>query len=319
MTGVPGDGFGEDYEALRGGMGAVEVGRDVLFVDGPDARSYLQGQCSQDVSGLGPGGSTDALLLAPNGKLDALIRVSATAQGFVIDVDAGFGEAVAARLERFKLRTKVRVEPLGWRCVALRGAAVRAGDAPGQPGGDGDPDPLAVAVEWSGWGGIDLLGPDPALAVPAGARWCKAAAFEACRIEAGVPKMGRELDGRTIAAEAGLVERTVSFTKGCFTGQELVARLDARGSRVARHLCAVVPEPGALGAAALCGAQLLGPDGAPRGEVTSAAWCPAVDGPAGLAYAARPLAVPGPVALRAAGGEGTAGGEVAAELRPLPL
>ena len=52
--------------------------------------------------------------------------------------------------------------------------------------------------------------------------------------------MGTELTGKTIAAEAGLVERTVSFTKGCYTGQELVARLDARGSNVARRLVGVV-------------------------------------------------------------------------------
>ena len=60
------------------------------------------------------------------------------------------------------------------------------------------------------------------------------------RIEAGVPMGGREVTESTIAAEVGLVERTVSFTKGCFTGQELVARLDARGSKVARRLCGVV-------------------------------------------------------------------------------
>ena len=63
---------------------------------------------------------------------------------------------------------------------------------------------------------------------------CGEEAWEAARIEAGVPVNGREIVEGTIAAEVGLVERTVSFTKGCFTGQELVARLDARGSKVAR-------------------------------------------------------------------------------------
>ena len=60
------------------------------------------------------------------------------------------------------------------------------------------------------------------------------------RVEAGIPVMGAELDERTIAAEADLLDRAVSFTKGCYTGQELVARLDARGNRVARHLRGLV-------------------------------------------------------------------------------
>ncbi len=313
----PAEDLAGDYEALRHGLGAVEVARDALWLHGPDARGYLQGQCSQDVAGLGPGASVDALLLAPNGKLDALIRVHGLADGFVIDVEGGFGDAVVARLERFKLRTKISLEPLGWRCVALRGAAVDVPET-GPGTAEGPPDLLVAGVEWSGWGGVDLLGPDPAAAVPPEARWCGPAAYEACRIEAGIPVMGRELDGRTIAAEADLVERTVSFTKGCFTGQELVARLDARGSRVARHLCAVVLVGGALDPATVVGAELVGPDGTGRGEVTSAAWCPAVGGPAGLAYAPRSLAVPGPVVLRTGAG-GSEAGEVAAELRPLPL
>ena len=107
-------------------------------------------------------------------------------------------------------------------------------------------------MTWPGWSGVDLLGPAPAgrpgarqLAarrVPCGA---DPRPWEAARIEAGVPLGGREVTGSTIAAEAGLVDRTVSFTKGCFTGQELVARLDARGSNVARRLCGVVVAGGA--------------------------------------------------------------------------
>src|SRR5262249_25560454 len=127
-----------DYEALRRGLGAVEVARDALWLHGPDARSYLQGQCSQDVSDLGPGQRVDALLLAPTGKLDALIGVHGLADGFVIDVEGGFGGAVAARLERFKLRTKVTIEALAWRGVALRGPRA-ALPAAAPPTGEGPP------------------------------------------------------------------------------------------------------------------------------------------------------------------------------------
>ena len=66
------------------------LARDVLMVSGPDAASYLQGQCSQDVSGLGTGDSAEALLLSPQGKIDAYLRLTRVADdGFVLDTDAG--------------------------------------------------------------------------------------------------------------------------------------------------------------------------------------------------------------------------------------
>src|ERR1700677_2198633 len=99
------DGFAEDYAALRHGAAVVPGGRDILKISGPDTVEYLQGQCSQDVAALGVGDSADALLLTPQGKLDALIRVTRSAEDeMFIDVDAGYGPAVATRLARFKLR-----------------------------------------------------------------------------------------------------------------------------------------------------------------------------------------------------------------------
>ena len=92
----------EETQALRFGAGAFRAPRDVLAVRGPDAETYLQGQLSQDVAALVVGASTDALLLEPDGKLTALLRVTRTdGQGFVLDLDAGFGDAVVARLRRF--------------------------------------------------------------------------------------------------------------------------------------------------------------------------------------------------------------------------
>ena len=161
---------------------------------------------------------------------------------FMVDVDGGNGAAVVARLARFKLRVKAEIEALPWHCVALRGpgaadtlAAVDATALP--PGTD-----LVAPFVWDGVTGVDLLGPAPE--TPAGLRACGPAAWQSVRVEAGIPMMGAELDERTIAAEAGLLERCVSFTKGCYTGQELVARLDARGNKVARRLRGIVVERG---------------------------------------------------------------------------
>src|ERR1035437_3626777 len=109
------------YDALRTSVAAHRIDRDIVRVAGPDAVSYLQGQCSQDVAGLAVGGTAEALLLSPQGKMDAFVRVNRTGDDqFVIDTDGGFGEAVKARLERFRLRVKVELELLTWECMAVR-------------------------------------------------------------------------------------------------------------------------------------------------------------------------------------------------------
>src|SRR5207302_5307074 len=96
-------------------------------------------------------------------------------------------------------------------------------------------------ADWPGLPGVDLVGEAPD--VPEGLRLCDLQAYEAVRVEAGWPVMGREIDEKTIPAETGVVDRAVSFTKGCFTGQELVARTDSRGGNASRHLRGIVVGP----------------------------------------------------------------------------
>jgi folate-binding protein YgfZ len=320
---------GDGYPALRGGAGAHAVSRDVLTVAGPDAVEYLQGQCSQDVAALATGDVADALLLAPDGKLVALVRVVRSADDrFLIDTAGGFGDVVAARLARFRLRSKVEIEILPWTSVAVRGpdaagavdGSLETGVDPiGTPGRAGNVGDLWVLpVSWNGTVGVDILGPDPAAVVPPDVRWCDDAAWEGFRVEAGIPEMGSELDDRTIAAEADLVGRTVSFTKGCYTGQELVARLDARGNRVSRRLRGIVvgeESSRSLDPSVLVGATVTaGGSDKDMGRCTSAAWCPGLGVPAALAYVHRSVPVPGPVVLTLAGDR-----TVGCDVRPLPL
>jgi folate-binding protein YgfZ len=215
---------------------AVRPGRDLVVVEGADAATYLQGQLSQDVAALAVGDDAWSLVLQPQGKVDAWFRVARVADDrFELDVDAGFGEALVARLSRFLIRTKATVELV--ETGVLRGS--------------GD---------------------------------------EAARISAGVPAMGAELDDRTIPAEVGqwFIDASVSFTKGCYTGQELVARVDSRGSNVPRHLRVLQVE----GAEAVpVGAEVVH-DGAVVGQVTSSA-----DGVA-LAYVKRSVQPPATVEVR---------------------
>lgn len=304
-----------EYDALRSKAGVHVLARDVLLVSGPDATSYLQGQCSQDVSSLPTGGTADALLLSPQGKVDCYLRLTKRADDeFIVDTDRGFGPVVEARLERFRLRTKVTFEPLEWTCLAVRGPDARE-VLVGEPA-------VVAAVAWPGLVGVDLLGPapggGPSAWVTDRAVRCGEAAFEAVRIEAGVPVNGRELVEGTIAAEVGLVERAVSLTKGCFTGQELVARLDARGSKVARRLCGVVVDGRAGADVPPEGASVLTADGSHQvGQLSSVAWSPGLGSTVALATLQRRVTPPEQVLVRWPADGRTL--TVPAGSRPLPL
>ncbi len=213
---------------LRTTEGAVRIERDVVTVQGEEAVPYLQGQLSQDVEALGVGESAWSLLLQPSGKVDAWLRVTRTGDDEVLlDVDPGFGDAVLARLQRFKLRTKAELATEKWSGWALRGPTIERREAAA-------PDVLSLPAAWPGVPGIDLLA--PSLPPLSSVDEVDPAALDALRVEAGVPAMGAELTETTIPAETGqwLITASVSFTKGCYTGQELVARIDSRGGNVPR-------------------------------------------------------------------------------------
>jgi tRNA-modifying protein YgfZ len=183
----------------------VAVPRDVVRVSGPDALDYLQGQVSQDLVPMAVGDRRWTFLLQPAGKVDVLARVERTAaDAFVFDVDRGYGEALVARLNRFKIRVKVDIEALPWGVLCVRG-------------------------------GDDVVGPDPQ--PPAGLAEGTADELEAARIADGWPAMGAEIvPGETIPAETGVVAMAVDFRKGCYPGQELIERMDSRGATAPRSL-----------------------------------------------------------------------------------
>jgi folate-binding protein YgfZ len=288
-----------DYLALRREAGAVWLPRDFVKVTGPEATDFLQGQLSQDLAGMGPGTARLSFLLQPQGKVDALVRVTWMSDyEVVLDVDGGWGERVRERLERFKLRVKADIELLDWRCLAIRGP--RSHELAAGP---------YLAANWPGLSGVDQVGPERVVRVPAGVRVCDLQAYEAVRIEAGVPVMGRELDEKTIPAETGIVERTVSFTKGCFTGQELVARIDSRGGNVPRHLRGVVVLENALPPV---GAKLV-VDGKEVGALTSVAESLDRRAPVALAYVGRAVEPPADVTVS------WDGGSAKARVETLPL
>lgn len=291
-----------DYLALRREVGAVGLPRDVVRVHGPDALTFLQGQLSADVAALGPGDSTWSLLLQPQGKVDAWLRVTRRAdaadgsQDVVIDLDGGAGEAAVKRLERFKLRVDATIESLDWVCIALRGPAAASVDVSATGAA------LVLPVDWRGLPGVDLLG--PSVSVPDGVHEGGLDAFTNVRVEQGWPVMGAELDDTVIPAEAGqwLIDSSVSFTKGCFTGQELVARIDSRGGNTPRHLRGVVVGTNVIPPV---GAEIV-VNGEVRGTLTSVGESLDLRAPVALAYVHRSVDVPAEVTLRWDGGDAPA-------------
>ena len=187
--------------------------RDLVTVTGPDAASYLHSQLAQDVHDLPVGETRWTFVLEPTGKVDVLARVTRTADDtFVLDTDAGFGEALADRINRFKIRVQADVEVT--------------------PATTTDP----------------------------------TEDHEAARIAAAWPRMGAEIVPEdTIPATTGIVEQAVSFTKGCYPGQELVERMHSRGAEAPRSLRIVdVGDGAAAGDPVLDG-------GAEVGTITSVA------------------------------------------------
>jgi hypothetical protein len=160
------------------------------------------------------------LLLAPTGHVVALVRVVRHVDTvFTLDVEQGFGEKVIARLQRFVLRAKVTMRPCDWTVRAFRGEG--AADAAGRGAGS--------AVAW--WGGsecVDVVA--RAEDLPFAGERVPAAVIDVMRADAHWPAMGSDIEEGDVPATTGVLRAAVSFTKGCYPGQELVERMDSRNS-----------------------------------------------------------------------------------------
>lgn len=256
----------------------------LVAVTGDDATSFLQALVSQDLEGLTPGASAPCLLLHPQGKVDVSFRVLRVEEGWWCSTEPTAAARLAASLQRFRIRVRAEIDD---RTAGAARAELVAADGPVDARADLVPDGLAVAtVERPGWSGTEVVGPAEAVAawvsttgVPPGAPEER----ERLRIRAGIARQDVDLDDSVIPQEAFLEVEAVSFTKGCFLGQELVCRIDSRG-HVNRFLRVLdLTAPVAVG-------DEVRHDGRPVGAVTSVA--PDGGGACALAFVRREVLPP---------------------------
>ena len=299
--------------AARRAAALFEPARGLLEVGGRDRLRWLDAMLSADVASLevGPRHSgVYALFLTPKGRIVADLHVLQLGDVLWLDLPAEAAPTVRERLERHVVAEDVVLRDLTavWGRLCVEGpAAVEVLTAAGADGvAELDPGPwlrdrlsggdaLLAAYGWSGEPGYQIFAAREALPGlrallrEAGAGYGlvegSLAALEILRVEAGIPRLGAELDEEVLPAEAGLTARAVSFDKGCYVGQEIVARLDARG-RVQHQLVGL-----RFDAEARAG-DSLHVEEREIGEVTSACVSPHA-GPIGLGYVRRAFAEPG--------------------------
>jgi folate-binding protein YgfZ len=313
----------DEDRALRTGAGLFDASaRGVIRLIGPDRVSFLQGMVTQDVEGLPAGSVADAALLTPKGAMVADTRVVKRADDFLLLTEPGYGPVVLGALERYLISEDAELSdasaPFGQLTVVGPEAEALTARALGLGASAGAALRPFEAGGTTGWAlpqglllpGVDLLVPVEALGavfdrlVEAGATPVGFAALEVLRVEQGTPRFGADMDEKTIPLEANL-QRAIHYQKGCYIGQEVIARATFRG-HVNRHLV---------------GLRFAGPAPAPRTElftgdrrvgwVTSVVDSPRL-GPIGLGYVHRDVDQPGTELV-------LAGGTAKATIAPLPF
>ena len=306
----------EQYRALHETSAIVAwPARGRIRLTGADRRTYLQGILTNDIAALQPGTGCYAAMLTPQGRMIADMRVLELGAEILIDLDADLASSIAERLAQFVFTEDVTVTDvtgtLGQIGVYGPGAAASLEHA-GGPRAQALDDMSLFASVAASFGGhpativrsddagvpgfdvfvaADALDDLRRLLSAAGAVQVDADAVEVTRIESGRPRFHVDMDEETIPLEAGIEDRAISLTKGCYVGQEIIIRVLHRGhGRVAKRLVGLLFDPAARvpehGAAIVSGDREIG-------RITSAAQSPALGRPIALGYVHRDSVEPG--------------------------
>jgi len=265
--------------------------RSTIVLGGSDVLRYLHAVCTQHTLDRAPGDATQALLLAPKGKIEFAFRLAVLEEGVLVDTEAAAAQGLAERLARFVFRYDVTVgQPVPGAATVVGPGADAALAAAGLPvpvpgrAGIAGPDLVLRRTPV----GVDLLGPGAPAAVAglerAGVERAPDGLWELLRVEHGLPRAGLELTDDVLAEEAGLLGSHVHLDKGCYPGQETVARVHNLG-QVQRRLAGLRFEPSGDGLPAPR-TDLVADDGRRAGQLRSVVDHPRL-GPIGLAYVRR--------------------------------
>jgi len=210
---------------MSNGLTATPIVRDIVVVSGVDAVTYLQTQLTQDIVGLGVGESAWSFILAPKSEVEALVRVTRSGpESVTLDVGVGHGPAVRKRLDGMLFRMDVVFEEATWRGIGWRGEGATSVESDA---------PITSTYPAAFGEAFDEVGPD--VVVPDEHPSLTVEELESIRISAGWPGEP-EFDGSTTPAMTGMVPYTVNFEKGCYTGQEFVARVHYRDALPPKRL-----------------------------------------------------------------------------------
>lgn len=319
-----------EHAALRESAGVVDLSlRSRLVLTGEDRVRLLNGQVTNNVKDLPPGRGCYAALVTNKGKMQSDLHIHVLAGEILLDFEPGLGAAIAARFDKYIIADDVQVidaaphygllsvqGPQAWSVVERLGLPWTQPLAPYHSSHITDAtlgDLYCVNQPRLGTTGFDLFIPVAAQAAVAdklvaaakqmGGRACGWQALETARIEAGLPRFGAEMDETNLPPEAGIEGRAISYTKGCYIGQEVIARLRTYG-QVAK---------------ALRGLRFVGGGELPRkgdklfhgekeaGYVSSALESPTLGATIGLGYVRREHNQPGTeLTVRTSGGPWTA-------------
>jgi folate-binding protein YgfZ len=246
-----------EYQALRAAAAVFDLSfRGRLCVVGADAQKFLNGQVTNNVKDLKVGAGCYAALVSAKGKMESDLNIYRLENETLLDLEPGFSARVTQRLEKFIIAEDAQVVDVAadYGLLSVQGpnaAAVLAASLPGlalpqeamavsKLAGADSSEIYVTHMERAREAGFDLFVPAAALPQTAarllehGGRWCGWQALETTRVEAGIPRFGADMDENNLAPEA-LGSRAISYSKGCYIGQEVIARVRTYG-QVAKAL-----------------------------------------------------------------------------------
>lgn len=280
---VPDDALLLQYEQLNNGSAFVLLDSTVIEITGDDRQAFLHNFCTNEIKALNAGHACEAFVLNGKGKTIAHVHVLNAGNSLVLHGVAGIGPGLVEHLDRYIIREDVQLSDVS----ALKKVTFTPGKSlldPNRVSMDSTSSTIEANVEIADFGNLLIGLPD----TDVDGTEASSEALEMLRVEKRTPWFGRDIDDSNLPQELLRDDKAISFNKGCYLGQETVARIDAMG-KVNRVLVAVSVETELT-----VGSEIMVEDKT-MGKLTSIAWSPSQDSWIGMAIVRRPQEIVGSV------------------------